>query len=236
MRILLFSISILPMLLVQEPAAAGTRSAFAERIAEAFRAADKTAALKTLFYLEGVDAESLVMYEQRIIGRILVRHETPTIGFEDLPADFDPTYVSNGYEYRPNIVPLGFVVINGKTRVVFGRHEGRLYFAGVSRTAVSPDGPPDRLVQMMAVGMAHPPVRFEGFCDVMQSNGRLKRVALADEGRGNTTVAMMAQHIAACELTMLSGEGALSLTLREGEADIFVRRIAPPETTITYRR
>lgn len=236
MRAWLLMASILPVLFAQSPAVAGTRDAFAARIAQAFQAADKTAALKGLFYLEGVDAESLTLYEQRIIGRMLAKYDAPTIGFEDLPSDFDPTYVSNGYEYQPNVAPLGYVVLDGNTRLVFGQRAGRHYFAGVSRRAVNLGGPPDRLVQMMAIGQAHPPVRFEGFCDVMQSNGQLKRMTLADEGRGNTTVAMMAQHIAACEVTMLSRDGTLSLTLREGESDIFTQRIAPSDVKIVYRR
>ena len=46
---------------------------------------------------------------------------------------------------------------------------------------------PDRMLQMMLVGMASPPVNYTGHCDVMQSNGKIKRMELEDNGHGNTT-------------------------------------------------
>ena len=224
------------LLIATQPALAEDRDRFAERIRAAFQAADKTVALKRLFHLDGVDAKSMKIYDRLIIGRMVAKLDAPTIGFEPLPADFDPVYVRDGYEFRPNLTLAGYVVLNGRTRIAYGEHDGRFYFTGTTRTAVNPGGPPDRMVQMMVLGIGAPPVRYSGHCDVMQSNGRLKRMTLEDSGIGNTTAIIMAQHIESCELTKLSPQGTLKLRLQEGEEVSFERRISEDRSTISYRR
>lgn len=219
-----------------QPALAADRDRFAERIRAAFRAPDKTVALKRLFHLDGVDAKSMKIYDRLIIGRMVAKLDAPSIAFEPLPADFDPVYVRDGFEFRPNIPLAGYVVLNGKTRVVYGEHDGRFYFAGTTKIAVNPGGPPDRMLQMMVLGIGAPAVRYSGHCDVMQSNGRLKRMTLEDSGIGNTTAIIMAQHIASCELTKRSPQGTLKLRLQEGEEVSFERIIARDGATLRYRR
>ena len=224
------------LLIATQPALAADRDRFAERIGAAFQAPDKTVALKRLFHLDGVDAKSMKTYDRLIIGRMLARLDAPAIAFEPLPADFDPVYVRDGHEFRPNIPLAGYVVLNGRTRLVYGEHDGRFHFAGVTGTAVNPGGPPDRMLQMMVLGIGAPAVRYSGHCDVMQSNGRLKRMTFEDSGIGNTTAIIMAQHIASCELTKRSPQGTLKLRLQEGEEVSFERRIARDGATIRYRR
>lgn len=89
---------------------------------------------------------------------------------------------------------------------------------------------------MMVIGMGHPAVRFKGWCDVMQSDGNIKRMTFEDGGNGNTTAIIMAQHIESCDVTNLSGRDAISLLLQEGEDETFHKRIEMPETRITYAR
>lgn len=218
------------------PALAETREEFTDRIAAAYRSAEKATALRALFHLDGVDAESLAMYDKRIIPRMLGKLKAPSIAFEPLPDEFDPVYVRDGFEYRPNIKPAGFVVLNTRTKVLYGVRDGRHYFPGVTRVLVVPGAAPDRLVQMMVVGMATPPVRFAGHCDIMQSNGALKRMALESNDSGNQTVALMAQHIVACHVTNASARGTLWLRLQEGEAVVFDKRVSAPVVAIDFAR
>ncbi len=218
------------------PALAETRDDFTKRIAAAYRSADKMVALRALFHLDGVDADSLAMYEKRVIPRMLGKLSAPSIAFEPLPDGFNPVYVRDGYEYRPNIEPAGFVVLNTRTRVLYGVRDGLHYFPGVTRVLVAPGAPSDRLVQMMVVGMASPPVRFAGHCDIMQSNGKLKRMVLESNDSGNQTVALMAQHIAACRVTNTSARGTLWMRLQEGEAVVFDKKVSAPGVTIDYAR
>ncbi len=224
------------LILAAQPALAEDRDRFAERIRAAFQAADKTVALKKLFHLDGVDAKTMEMYDKMIIGRMLAKFAAPTVGFEPLQPDFNPVYVRDGYEFRPNLSLSGIVVLNGRTRIAYGEHDGRFYFSGSTKTAVNPGGPPDRMLQMMVLGIGAPPVRYSGHCAVMQSNGRLKRMTLEDSGIGNTTAIIMAQHIESCELTKRSPQGTLKLRLQEGEAVSFERQIARDGATIRYRK
>lgn len=211
------------------------RETFARRIADAYRAADREAAISKLFFLDGVDAESLKTYGG-IFARLARKKGVPTVAFEPLPTGFDPVYVRDGYEYRPNLTALGYVVLGGNTRLLYGVHQRRHYFPGAVRKAVNPGGPPDRPVQMMVVGIASPPVRFEGFCDVMQRNGKAKRMTLRDEGRGNITSALMARHIVRCEISNTGRRGAPWVQLTEGGKVVFDKRIEPPDPTLSYRR
>jgi hypothetical protein len=227
---LAFSILFVP------PAAAESLDEFRGRVAAAYSADDKIKALRALFYFRGVDAETLARYDERLIPRVLGKYDSPTIAFDQLPADFDPLQVLDGYEYRPNLRPIGYLVLNGRTRVPFGVHMGRYYFPGVLRKAVNPNAPPDKTLQMMVVGFADPPVEFEGYCDIMQSNRKLRRLVLTNNGHGNRTLVVRAQRIESCRVTNTSGRGSLSLRLTENDAEFFKSQVEAPETTITYHR
>lgn len=224
------------VVLVGHSARAENQDAFVERVRAAFRAPDKIAALKRLFFLANVDAETLLTYERRIIGRMLGKYDDPEVTLEPLPNDFNPLQVIGAYEYRPNLKPLGFVVLAERTKVPYGEHDGRYFLTAVARSKITPTPSPDRMLQMMVIGLGHPPVRYEGYCDIMQGNGKIRRMTLEDSGHGGNTAIITAQYIASCALTNKSGRGALSLRLQEGEAVVFQRRVAAPETEITYQR
>lgn len=236
MRHALLAVLAFALAIAAAPVSAETRAEFQARIQAAFVAPDKKGALLKLFRLADVDVETRGTYQNMIVGRMLARYDAPSGAFEPLPAGFDPVYVMRGYEYRPNIAPRGIVVLNGKTRVPYGLHGGRYYLVAAARTRIEPTPGPDRTLQMMAVGMGHPTVRFDGHCDVMQGNGKLKRMTLGDEGRGNQTAIITAQFIKACELRKRSPHGTLWLRLQEGDGVVFDHRIELPETTIVYRR
>lgn len=236
MRLILSLAAVILGLHGLSPAHADTRDAFAARVTQAYAAKNKTAALKTLFYLKGVDPQTLDMYEKRIIGRMLGKYDRPSVAFEPLPKDFNPVQVAGGYEYRPNIPLKGYLVLNAKTRVPYGQKNGRYYITAMTRRAVKPGGPPDKTLQMMLIGTGHPPVRYEGHCDVMQSNGKARRMRFEDAGRGNNTMIITARHIVRCDVRNLSGRGSLSLRLLEGQNTIFAKRVEAPQTAIAYRR
>lgn len=215
---------------------AESRDEFVERVHAAYRGPDKLAALKALFYLANVDAETLLTYESRIIGRMLGKYDDPTVTLEPLPHDFDPVQVIRGYEYRPNVKPLGYLVLSGRTKVPYGEHAGRYFLTAVTRTKITPTPPPDRMLQMMVIGAGHPPVRFNGHCDIMLANGKVRRMTLEDNGHGGNTAIITAQYIISCDLINKSGHGALSLRLQEAEKMVFQQRVTAPATTIAYRR
>lgn len=217
-------------------ARAETVDGFLNRIADAYAAADKYAALRDLFYLDGMDADTLELYDSRIIGRMLGKHDAPSLAVEPLPADFDSVQVGGGYVYRPNLEPLGYVAVDGKTRAVYGRHGDRYYLVGTVRTAIENPVGPERMLQMMVLGFGQPQVRFDGHCQVLLANGDRKQVALEDEGLASKTMMVTGVRIETCELNNLSDQGSVMLRLLEGDDQIFDRQVDFPENTISFAR
>ena len=207
-------------------------------------AAARFSAVHALFHSDGADDDFTLGLLSRVAG-IVVELRGHAITFEALPAGVELLHVVDGYEYRPNVAPLGRVVFTdpaaapgNDTKVLYGRHpdEARLVFPLTMRTLVNPDAPPDKQLQMLAVGQAHPPATFAGWCDIALSNNTTKRVAIDDQDVGNQTLIMRGQSIEACEITNTGGRGTLSLRLYEDDREIFVQQIELPATPITYRK
>jgi hypothetical protein len=229
-----------------EARADGLQDDFKQRIEVALNETDsekKLAAVEALFYTDGLDQEMI-----RLTGRAakrLAKTRRRTITFEPLPADTDLVHVVDGYEYRPNLAPLGYAVFSdpaeapgNATRALYGPHpeNGRYYISATVRRLVNPDAAPDKQLQMIAIGVGHPAVTFEGWCDVALSNQTVKRITLEDQGVGNQTRILRGQAIRACELTNTAGRGTLSLRLLENDDLIFERRVEAPANTIIYAR
>ena len=209
---------------------------FVNRVQAAYAAQDKKAALRALYYLEGMDAETLRMFEDRILARLLLKNESPNTVLEPLPDDFQPIQVGGGFEYRPNLEPLGFVALDGKTRVLYGRKGDRYYLVGIIRTPVTDPAGPEVMLQMIVLGMGNPQISFDGHCSVLLANRDIKRVRLHDEGMTSKTMMVVGVRIETCELRNLSGQGSVMLRLLEGDDQIFDRQVDFPETGIAFSR
>jgi len=220
--------------------------AFKKRIETALAINDKTArtpALEALFHREALDDWSTKM-AGRMFGH-LDKLRGRTISFAPLPPGEVSLHVVDGYEYRPNLDPVGYVVFTdpaarpgNNTKLLYGRHptQPRYAFPVVVRKLVNPDAPKDKQLQMIAIGIAHPPLTFEGWCDIALSNNTVKRVMLDDQKIGNQTRIMRGQSIEQCELTNTGARGALSLRLFEDDQKIFEDRIDAPQTTLFYQK
>jgi hypothetical protein len=217
-------------------ARAETVDDFLARVAKAYAPPNKQAALRDLFFMEGMDADTVEMYDSRIIGRMLGKHDSPSLAVEPLPADFDPVQVGGGYVYRPNLTPLGYVVVGGNTRAVYGRNGDQYYLVGVVRIPIENPVGEERMLQMIVMGFNHPPVRFDGYCEVLLANGDHKQVALNDAGLASKTMMVTGVSIEACELRNLSERGSLMLRLLEGDDQIFDHQVDSPENTISFAR
>lgn len=219
---------------------------FKRRIEAALAISDKTAraaALEALFHREALDDWSTKM-AGRMSGR-LEKLQGRSISFAPLPPGEVSLYVVDGYEYRPNLKPHGHVVFTdpaarpgNNTKLLYGRHptQPRYAFPVVVRKLVNADAPKDKQLQMLAIGMAHPPLTFEGWCDIALSNNTVKRVMLDDQKIGNQTRIMHGQSIERCELRNTGARGALSLRLFEDDQKIFEERIEAPQNTIVYQK
>jgi hypothetical protein len=201
------------------------------------------AAVSALFHQDDIDEWSQGLIE-RITPRV-VELRGHDISFVALSPDTETLHVVDGYEYRPNIEPLGQVVFTdpaadpgNDTKVLYGRHptEAILFFPLTVRELVNPDAPPDKQLQILTIGAAHPPATYSGWCDIALSNNTVKRVTIEDQDVGNQTLIMRGQSIEACEVTNTTDHGSLSLRLYEDDREIFIRRVELPETTITYSK
>lgn len=207
------------------------RQDFRKRIDSALNEHDteaRAASVKNLFYPEGLDESTQALLD-RTVQRLLDSSRRE-VHFEPLPADTVFVHALNGYEYRPNLEPLGYVVFTdpdepagNDTRIFYGRHpdNGRYYFPATVRKLVDPNVPADKQLQILAVGVGHPPVQFSGWCDIQLSNGKTRRVTLQDNGVGNQSRFLRGQTITACELRRQSDHGTLSLQLLEGKEELF---------------
>jgi hypothetical protein len=229
-------------------ASAGVRELrrdFRERIEAAFSQPDpgaRAGAMKKLFYRGDLDENTGALLDRTV--QQLLKSGHGQIDFAPLPEDVELVHVLNGYEYSPNLVPLGYVVFSdpgapagNNTTILYGKHpeEERYYFPATVRKLVNPAAPGDKLLQILAVGIGSPPVAFSGWCDIALSNGETKRVTLQDNGVGNQTRILRGQKITGCELRRESGRGTLSLRLLEGQKEIFMKRIDASADTIRYQ-
>ena len=219
---------------------------FKARIETALSIPDDAArakALKALFHRDALDD-----WSEKMAGRVAAHLEKlrgRAISFAPLPPGEASLHVVDGYEYHPNLEPLGHVVFTdpaarpgNNTKVLYGRHptQGRYLFPVVVRKLVNPDAPKDKQLQMIAIGIAHPPLTFEGWCDIALSNNTIKRVRLHDQKIGNQTRIMRGQSINRCELTNTGARGSLSLRLFEDDKKVFEDQIDAPQNMIVYQK
>ena len=147
----------------------------------------------------------------------------------------------NGYEYKPVLEPIGKVVLrsgeqSGYFSLIYGEKDGKYYYTGPTKTLVNPNHVPDKVLQIIVGGNGDPVLKYDGYCNVMQSNNKIMRKALNDKNKGNAfqTIQLYAQYIEKCEVNNNSQSGSLSLRLLEESETIFEDQIETQETKIIY--
>lgn len=231
----LIAIVVGALTLLAATASSETLDDFADRIKKALVAHDKHAAVKSLINLEGMDDQLIALYDKRTIP-MLARRPAKTVTFEDLPTDFHLEYVQQGHEYRPNLKPLGLVVLDGKTRVPYGKIDQQYFITGMSRKLVNADPPAEITVRVNVFGLATPPVRYSGSCEILQSNGKTVTMPIEDTGVGNNTMAMNAVRIETCRVTKLSGDGPLTMRVLEADVVLFEQKTTGDGQELIYNR
>lgn len=216
-------------------AAAEDLEAFRTRIFAASEAEDAHGAMLALIFTDGMD-----QWESDLAGRTAERLagiESADVSFEPLPDDFEEVNVVDGAELRAYPTPEGLVTFSRESgatsSIPYGREQGRYWIIGTRRTVVA-EGVEDATLQILAMGFASPPAEFQGWCDVLLSNGEVRRVEVDDQGIGNQTRIVRGQAINACELRNTGGRGALSLRLLVDSEEVFEGRAEMPEEIVRY--
>ncbi len=236
----MFKILVLSLFIITPySATAETIDAFISKIEKAFSIADvenRKQAMLELFYLPNADGEDIKMYHDRIIDKRLGKLEAPKLGTEALPEDFVMSYVNNGIEFKATLTPVGMLTFNEKMKIPYGKKpDGNFALAGMLKHNVIANAPEDVVLNMMVMGMGNPPVRFSGYCDVMQANNKTRRMTFEDNNNGNNTLATWAQYVHSCEVKKLSTHGTLQLRITAGDTDIFKKVISEKDRKIIYQ-
>ncbi len=220
------------------------QDAFVQRIEAALaqpEGAARERAVAALFHHAPDDDAWTAEFAPRVIRHIVKLHGR-RISFEALSAETETVHLVDGWEYRPNLEVLGQVVFTNlekpgnDTRALYGRDpaSGQLRFPLTTRRLVAPDAPPDKQLQILTIGMHHPPLTFTGWCDIRLSDNSIKRLVLHDQGVGNQTLIRRGQEIRGCEVRNTMGTGALSLRLYVDTEEIFMERAEAPALVIRY--
>jgi len=197
----------------------------------------RAAAVEALYYTAGTD-EQTRGFMSRAVG-MLTKRRHPEVSLIPLDPDFAMVNVVNGYEYRPNLEPLGLVKLSGdetggSSQLPYAKHGDRYVFPATVRRLVNADAKPDLTLQVITSGMAHPPLTFAGWCDVELSDRSIQRRKISDNGVGNNTLVFRAQAFKACEVRNTAGRGSLSLRLLVDGDTLFENRVTYPEAAIRY--
>ncbi len=218
---------------------------FQERISTALTSSngdEKRSAVSALFYQVGLDEETK-KYSARSV-EMLMQMSQSNISFEPLPAEVDFLHIVNGYEIRPNLQPIGMIVLTeesassgNNTKLPYAQKPGSddLIFPSTIRRLVKANAAADKQLQIIAVGMANPPPRFSGWCDILLSDGSTRKMELSDQGVGNQTRVIRGQAIRSCSLTGELKSGWLKLTLMEDQETIFEKKVNSPDSQINFR-
>jgi len=216
---------------------------FENRMISAFESKDDGASFLNLFYLEGADDEYKEFCNN--MAKESENEDPPQITFEKLSADYNPISILDGYEYKLNLKPLGKITLkfgekNASISIPYGEKNREYYFAGRTKTLVNPDAKPDKQLIMMVYGQAPPSLKFDGYCNIMQSNNKTKKLMLSghleseNQAAASKVKSIAGQYIEKCEINNTSQSKILGLRLQEDGQTIFEHQIELPETKIIY--
>lgn len=197
----------------------------------------RATAIESLYYTAGTD-EQTSGFMGRAVG-MLARRQGPAVSFTPLDPDFPMVNVLNGYEYRPNLEPLGLVKLSGdelggSSQLPYAKNGDQYVFPATVRRLVNAAAEPDSTLQIITIGMANPPLTFAGWCDVELSDRSIQRRKISDNGVGNNSLAFRGQAFKACEVRNTAGRGSLSLRLLVGDDTLFEHRVTYPDVEIRY--
>jgi len=190
---------------------------FKGRIAKALHAPTKearTIELLKLFYFKGTDDETLKTYKTLSVPYIATIKD-PDIKFIGLEPNHRSEYVQNGVEYRTNTPHQGFVSLNGKTKIPYGKAGGRYVFPGMISKVIK-RGVKDKQHQIVVMGHGPDgPPKFRGYCEYLQSNGKADKKLIEDNGWGNQTLVWRGEKLLKCVVTLLNAEAELTIIVQK---------------------
>lgn len=195
-----------------------------------------------LFNWDGVNEKSRAILNKHLFST-LFDEELESVRFKPLPEGFRSEYVLSGIRTYTNIKVLGFVEIQykrgktgqSKTSIPYGKKEGRYYFAGSIQEKIRENAPKSKQIQVIIVGMGHPPVTFEGYMLYLQNERPIKD-QLKDMGGGNLTRMVRGDDITYLKVQRTSKKGTLRVTIIVDGKTIFETQPQDTDQPIIFKR
>ncbi|MCH8933795.1 MAG: hypothetical protein IH923_12100 [Nitrospinae bacterium] len=195
-----------------------------------------------LFNWDGVNEKSRAILNKHLFST-LFDEELESVRFKPLPEGFRSEYVLNGIRTYTNVKVLGFVEIQykrgktgqSKTSIPYGKKGGRYYFAGSIQEKIRENAPKSKQIQVIIVGMGHPPVTFEGYMLYLQNERPIKD-QLKDMGGGNLTRMVRGDDITYLKVQRTTKKGTLRVTIIVDGKTIFETQPQDTDQPIIFKR
>jgi len=195
-----------------------------------------------LFNWDGVNEKSRAILNKHLFST-LFDEELESVRFKPLPEGFRSEYVLDGIRTYTNVKVLGFVEIQykrgktgrSKTSIPYGKKKGRYYFAGSIQEKIRENAPKSKQIQVIIVGMGHPPVTFEGYMLYLQNERPIKD-PLKDMGGGNLTRMVRGDDITYLKVQRTSKKGTLRVTIIVDGKTIFKTQPQDTDQPIIFKR
>jgi len=199
-------------------------------------------AFAQLFNWDGVNEKSRAILNKHLFST-LFDEELESVRFKPLPEGFRSEYVLNGIRTYTNVKVLGFVEIQykrgktgqSKTSIPYGKKGGRYYFAGSIQEKIRENASKSKQIQVIIVGMGHPPVTFEGYMLYLQNEQPIKD-QLKDMGGGNLTRIVRGEDITFLKVRRTSPKGTLRVKIIIDDQTIFETQPLDTDQPIIFKR
>jgi len=195
-----------------------------------------------LFNWERVNEKVRATLDKYLFSRLLEK-EISNVSFVALPEDFRSEYVLNGVRNYPNLRILGFVQIKYKkgkhgkssTKIPYGKKGGQYMFVGTIQKKIRDNAPKSKQIQVIIIGMGHPPVKFEGYMLYLQNEQPI-REQLMDMGGGNLTRIVRGEDITYLKVQRTSKKGTLRVIIIIDDKTIFETQSMDTGQPIIFKR
>ena len=199
-------------------------------------------AFAQLFNWEGVSQKTKATLDKHLFSS-LFDGEVESVQFKPLPEGFRSEYVLSGVRTYTNVKVLGFVEIQykkgkhgrNKTSIPYGKKGGQYYFAGTIQETIRENAPQSKQIQVIIIGIGHPPVTFEGYMLYLQNEQPIKD-RLKDMGGGNLTRIVRGEGITFLKVRRTSPKGTLQVKIIIDDQTIFETQPLDTDQPIIFKR
>ena len=211
-----------------------------QEVEEALRAKNE-AAIRELFYVEGVTAEMQAVATKSISD--LLANQIQSVSLQPLPEGFHAEVVAQGFRYHPSVPVLGFIRVDYSTTntrphaaslsLLYGSKNGRFYLPGTVKEKVNGEAAKKSLSISIFGDIAPNPVRVEGECMYIAGGEQVRQVIT---GTGGLSKAFWGDYVDSCQVRRISDAGWFQLIIAEDGTTVFESQKTESGQPVLYQR